>query len=104
MDPIVSNLIADVEIKKLNNFIKTNNCTPYEAKAIKYTRRLKKMSQYNKAQRDKKKQHERALEAEKEQLKREYDTICHEVIVLKEAKLHFELIQLLDNLHDKYDA
>ena len=76
MDSTFYNMIADVEVKKLNHFIKMNNISPEEAKAMKYSRRLRKMSQYNKAQRDKKKQYERALEEEKEQLQREYFQKC----------------------------
>ena len=98
MDSAFYNMIADVEVKKLNHFIKMNNISPEEAKAMKYSRRLRKMSQYNKAQRDKKKQYEKALEEEKEQLQREYEYILHEVDQLKEAKMNYELIQLLDDL------
>ena len=103
MDTTLYNLIADVEVKKLNQFIKSNNISPEDAKAIKYTRRLRKMSQYNKAQRDKKKQYERALEEEKEQLQRELEYILYEVNELKEAKMNYELIQMLDE-YERYNS
>ena len=102
MEPAFCAVIADIEIKKLNNFIKNNNISPDEAKAIKYSRRLKKMSRYNKAQREKKKRLQKCLEAEKEKLQREYDRIINEVDALKETKLHYEVMQLLDDLEKQF--
>ena len=98
MDSTQYKLVADAEIKTLNQFIKLNKITPEEAKAIKHSRRLKKMSQYNKAQRDKKKQQEKALEEEKQQLQEELEYILDEVRKLKEAKANYELLQMLDEL------
>ena len=94
-------MVADAEIKKLNLYIKSNNISQEDAKAMKYTRRLRKMSQYNKAQRDKKKQYEKALEEEKEQLQRELEYILDEVNELKETKANYELLQMLDELEKK---
>ena len=96
------NIIADIEIKKLNNIIKNNNIGPDQAKAIKYSRRLKKMSKYNKAQREKKKRLQKSLEAFKEQLQREYNDLLHEVNALREAKLQLELMEILDELEKQY--
>ena len=101
MDPTFCAVIADIEIKKLNNFIKNNNISADDAKAIKYSRRLKKMSRYNKAQREKKKRLQKSLEAEKEQLRREYEGIIREVNDLREAKLHLEIMQQLDDLQEQ---
>ena len=101
MDPTFCTVIADIEIKKLNNFIKNNNISADDAKAIKYSRRLKKMSRYNKAQREKKKRLQKNLEAEKEQLLKEYEGIIREVNDLREAKLHLEIMQQLDDLQEQ---
>ena len=94
--------IAEIDIKALNLFIKDNNMSLEDAKALKYSRRLKKMSQYNKAQREKKKRIEKSLEVEKEKLQQEYEYILHEVQVLKDAKLHYELMDILDDLEQEF--
>ena len=93
--------IADIDIKQLNNFIKSNDISHEGAKFMKYTRRLQKMSKYNKAQRDKKKQLELELEEEKELLQKEYDCILGEVNELKETKIFFELLMLLDQIEQQ---
>ena len=102
MEYIVRSEIAEIDIKKLNLLIKTNNLSEDEAKALKYSRRLKKMSQYNKAQREKKKRQEQSLEAERVKLQQEYSYILQEVQMLKEAKLEFEMLQILDDLAQRY--
>ena len=102
MEHIVRSEIAEIDIKKLNLLIKTNNLSEDEAKALKYSRRLKKMSQYNKAQREKKKRQEQSLEAERVKLQQEYSYILQEVQMLKEAKLEFEMLQILDDLAQRY--
>ena len=102
MEHILRSEIAEIDIKKLNLFIKTNNLSEDEAKALKYSRRLKKMSQYNKAQREKKKRQEQSLEAERAKLQQEYSYILQEVQMLKEAKLEYEMLQILDDLAQKY--
>ena len=102
MEQLSSSNIADIDIKKLNLLIKTSNMTEDEAKALKYSRRLKKMSHYNKAQREKKKRQELSLEAEREYLQQEYSYILQEVQMLKEAKLNYEVLQILDDLEDQY--
>ena len=102
MEHIVRSEIAEIDIKKLNLFIKTNNLSEDEAKALKYSRRLKKMSQYNKAQREKKKRQEQSLEVERAKLQQEYSYILQEVQMLKEAKLSLEVMRILDDLEEKY--
>ena len=102
MEHILRSEIAEIDIKKLNLLIKTNNLSEDEAKALKYSRRLKKMSQYNKAQREKKKRQEQSLEAERAKLQQEYSYILQEVQMLKEAKLSLEVMQILDDLEEKY--
>ena len=102
MEQLARNEIAEIDMKKLNLLIKTSNMTEDEAKALKYSRRLKKMSHYNKAQREKKKRQELSLEAEREYLQQEYSYILQEVQMLKEAKLNYEVLQILDDLEDQY--
>ncbi|KAI6646103.1 hypothetical protein LOD99_9454 [Oopsacas minuta] len=102
MEQISRSDIAEIDIKKLNLLIKSSNMTEEEAKPLKYSRRLQKMSHYNKAQRDKKKRQEHSLEAEREHLQQEYTYILQEVQMLKEAKLKFEVMQILDDLEDQY--
>ena len=101
MDSSQYTIVADAAIKKLNQYIKSNNITPEDAKTMKYNRRLRKMSQYNKAQRDKKKQYEKALEDEKEQLQRELEHLKNEVSELKETKARYELLQMLEELEKR---
>ena len=102
MEHILRSEIAEIDIKKLNLLIKTNNLSEDEAKALKYSRRLKKMSQYNKAQREKKKRQEQSLEAERAKLQQEYSYMLQEVLMLKEAKLEYEMLQILDDLAQYY--
>ena len=86
--------IADIDIKQLNNFIKSNDISSEGAKFMKHTRRLQKMSKYNKAQRDKKKQLELELEQKKKLLQKEYNCILDEVNELKEMKIFYELLNI----------
>ena len=102
MEHILRSEIAEIDIKKLNLLIKTNNLSEDEARALKYSRRLKKMSQYNKAQREKKKRQEQSLEAERAKLQQEYSYMLQEVLMLKEAKLEYEMLQILDDLAQYY--
>lgn len=90
--------IADIDIKQLNNFIKSNDISSEGAKFMKHTRRLQKMSKYNKAQRDKKKQLELELEQKKKLLQKEYNCILDEVNELKEMKIFYELLKLLEEI------
>ncbi len=64
------------------------------------------MSQYNKAQREKKKMVEKLLEEEKEKLIREYNMIVNEVHELQKVGFNYEMIQLMDNLEEifNYDS
>ena len=99
---IDSNEIGDIDIKKLNEYIKSSNMSEEKAKALKYSRRLKKMSQYNRAQREKKKRQEEGLDYEREKLRQEYAHILNEVEMLKEAKLQLEVLGILDDLEQEY--
>ncbi|KAI6647561.1 hypothetical protein LOD99_8738 [Oopsacas minuta] len=94
-------LFAEIDIKQLNNFIKVNDISPEEAKEMKYSRRLKKMSQYNKAQRNKQKQYELALEEEKQELQLEYQHLLLELDRLQETKMYLELMGMLDQFHEE---
>ena len=102
METQVSGDLASIDIKTLNLMIKTSNMTEEDARALKYSRRLKKMSYYNKAQREKKKKQEHCLEAERENLQQEYSYILQEIQMLREAKFKYEFLQILDDLERQY--
>ena len=104
METLVSDDLASIDIKTLNLMINfgTSNMTEEDARALKYSRRLKKMSYYNKAQREKKKKQEHSLEAERESLQQEYSYILQEIQMLREAKFNYEFLQILDDLEGQY--